>query len=139
MKAPYLTIGLLFLLIPFSCDKEYENPVPNVYVDLIVNVENANNWELNSIGGWINYNGGYKGIIIYRVSEDEFKAFDMACPYHPFEDKALVRVLDPPLATDTLCGSRFILLDGSVIDGPSRHPLREYRTYFTHPYLHITN
>lgn len=139
MKVISLACFVCFLLIPFSCDDEYENPVPSVFVDFFIRIDNANNWELNSPGGSIYYQGGYKGVIIYRVSMDEFMAFDMACPYHPFEEKALVRVVDAPLATDTLCGSTFLLLDGSVITGPSQHPLRQYRTFFDYPTLQVTN
>jgi nitrite reductase/ring-hydroxylating ferredoxin subunit len=129
----------LLLLLPFSCDKENQHTVPYTYVDFTINVESTMHIELNAIGGWAYYTGGYRGIIIYRASTDEFMAFDRACPYHPFDPDALVRVFDPPIAVDTLCGSQFLLLDGSVITGPAKHPLRRYQTYFNYPYLQVTN
>ena len=132
-----LLTSLLF--IPLSCDKEYENPVPSVHVDLTLQVGTAMFPELHHPGGWLYYSGGYRGVIIYRLSYEEFKAYDMACPFHPSDPKALVRVIDSPLAQDTLCGSTFILIDGSVITGPSRHPLREYQTYFDGMTLRVIN
>lgn len=139
MRALYAPLLLMFLLLPLSCDKENENPVPFVAVDFMINVGTTQFIELNAIGGWAYFTGGFRGIIIYRHSEDEFTAFDRACPYHPTEPDALVRVFDPPLATDTLCGSTFLLIDGSVVIGPSRHPLRQYRTFYNPPYVQITS
>ena len=129
----------VLLLLTYSCDRENEHPVPFRYVDFSINVESTMHIELNTINGFAYYSGGYRGIIVYRASQDEFMAFDRACPHHPFEEHALVRVFDSPIAIDTLCGSRFLLLDGSVIDGPSRHPLKRYNTYFNYPYLQVTN
>jgi nitrite reductase/ring-hydroxylating ferredoxin subunit len=139
MKTLFTPLLLIMLLIPLSCDKENENPVPFVAVDFMINVESTQYLELNTIGGWAYFTGGYRGIIVYRHSVDEFTAFDRACPFHPFEEDALVRVFDPPLATDTLCGSTFLLIDGSVVVGPSRHPLRQYRTFYSPPYVQVTS
>lgn len=130
----------LLLLLLISCTEDTQHPVPNVYVDFPpINVESAQYIELNSIGGWAYFTGGFKGVIIYRVSYDEFRAFDRACPHHPYEDCAIVRVTDPPLATDSCCGSTFLLLDGSPVEGPSQFPLREYQAVFNPPYLYISN
>lgn len=140
MKNPlFYLISLLFIFLPFSCDKENENPVPFAHVDFNIIIGTTQYIELNNIGGYAYFTGGYKGIIIYRASEDEFKAYDRACPYHPFEDKAIIRVDQDWLATDTLCGSVFELNFGSVVDGPSKHPLREYRTFYDPPYLQVTS
>ncbi len=131
-----ITAAGLFLL---SCGKDSQHPVPDVNVNFVLNLNTTQHIELNNIGGWAYYTGGYKGIIIYRQSVDEFRAFDRACPYHPFDDCARVQVFDPPLATDTCCGSRFLLLDGSVVTGPSQWPLKQYRTYLDGRFLYISN
>ena len=134
-----LIISTSLLLIFFACAKERQHPVPNVMVEFTLNLESTQFIELNTIGGWAYFTGGYRGIIIYRQSVDEFRAFDRACPYHPFDDCAIVRVFDPPLATDTCCGSRFLLLDGSVVTGPAQYPLKQYRTFYNYPYLTVSN
>lgn len=139
-RSSFLLLFILMVLLPLSCGKDSRHPVPDVYLDFPpINIESTQYLELNSIGGWAYFTGGFKGVIIYRVSYDEFRAFDRACPYHPFEECAIVRVTDPPLATDTCCGSTFLLLDGSPVEGPSRHPLKQYQTSFNYPYLSVTN
>ncbi len=141
MKNLFPIFSVILMLIPLSCDKENENPVPYVYVNFSINIDGTRHIELNTIGGYAYFTGGFNdnGIIIYRQSVDEFKAYDRTCPFHPYEPNAIVRVFDPPLATDTLCGSTFELIYGSVVIGPSKHPLREYRTFYNPPILQVTS
>jgi hypothetical protein len=139
-KNIFLSVLLaLMMLLPLSCGKDGRHPVPDVMVNFTLNLESTQYIELNVVGGWAYFTGGYRGIIIYRQSIDEFRAFDRACPYHPYDDCALIRVFDPPLATDTCCGSRFLLIDGSVVTGPSEWPLKQYRTFFNPPFLQVSN
>jgi nitrite reductase/ring-hydroxylating ferredoxin subunit len=126
------------LLILTGCDKEDQHPVPMVPVDFRINLE-FQYIELNSIGGHINVFGGFGGIVIYRMSVDQFTAFDRACPHHPYEEGARIVVEDPPLAKCNVCESVFLLLDGVPVSGPSRFPLRSYRTVYDGRDLYVTN
>jgi len=128
-------IGILSFIL-YSCADEERNPVPVIPVEFTINTE-FQYIELNSPGGWVNVFGGFGGIVIYRFSVDEFRAFDRACPYHPYDEAARVIVEDPPLAECPVCGSTFLLLDGSVVTGPSKHPLRSYRAQFNNPFLYV--
>ncbi len=139
MRKPVKAFIPLLLILLFACEREDQHPVPHVMVNFRLNIESTEHIELNTVGGWAYYTGGFRGVIVYRLSFEEFTAFDRACPHHPFDSDALVRVFDPPLATDTLCGSTFLLLDGSVVQGPARHPLRQYRTTYNHPFLNISD
>ncbi len=139
MKKLFPILSVMLMLIPLSCDKENENPVPYVYVNFSVNIGTTQIIELNNIGGYAYFSGGFRGIIIYRTSDSEFKAYDRACPFHPHEDNAFVRVDQAWLATCPECGSMFELNFGSVVDGPSKHPLREYRTFYNPPDLQVTS
>jgi len=132
-----LCFAVLLLLLS-GCDKEDQHPVPLVPVDFRINTE-FQYIELNSIGGHINVFGGFGGIVIYRMSVDQFTAFDRACPHHPYEEGARVVVDDPPLAQCPVCESVFLLLDGARVSGPSRFPLRTYRTVYNDPYLYVSN
>src|SRR5687768_13292985 len=76
-----------FLLIPallvcISCGKD-RGVIPNVLVDLTVNINNPGYINLTAVGGWMYMNGGSRGIVVYRYSPDEFNAFDRHCPYEP--------------------------------------------------------
>jgi len=138
----FLAFGVslfLLMLLPVSCEKDNQHPVPVVPVEFTINIESTQYIELNNIGGWAYFSGGYRGIVIYRWSFDEFRAFDRACPYHPYDECGFVKVIDPPTAICECCGSMYLLLDGSVITGPSKYPLRQYRTYFQFPFLQVTN
>lgn len=139
IKLQHFAISLFLILFASSCRKSELHPVPNVPVEFVINIESTLYIELNHIGGWAYFSGGYRGIIIYRVSETEFMAFDRACPVHPHDECAIIKVMDPPLATDSCCNSTFLLIDGSPVQGPSRYPLRQYRTFLDFPLLRITN
>ncbi len=125
---------LFFTFLIVGCGKDIEHPVPDVHVYFELNLTMPSNASLNAIGGWEYYTGGYQGIIIYRLSEDEFKAFDRACT-HNISNKIFVE--DPPMAKCKECGSMYLLLDGSVAEGPAKHRLKEYRTRWNDPILTI--
>jgi nitrite reductase/ring-hydroxylating ferredoxin subunit len=128
----------MFLFFSVTCGKDDRHPVPLVPVDFRINLE-FQYIELNSIGGYVNVYGGFGGIVIYRMSIDEFTAFDRACPFDLQNDNARIVVEDSPLAKCNVCGSTFLLLDGSPVTGPTRHPLRQYRTVYSDPYLYVTS
>lgn len=136
LKLPQFALSLLFVLFGASCSKN-DNPIPLVPVDFTINVGPL--IELNNPGDWAYFFGGYRGIIIVRTSEFDFMAFDQACPVHPHDSCAWVRVSGPFIAYDECCGSKFLLTDGSPIAGPSRYPLLQYRTYYNPPFLRVTN
>ena len=128
-----ITTAFSFILF-YGCDKDMQHPVPNVYVEFTVNMEMTYN--LNTIGGWEYFTGGYRGIVIYRFSEDDFRVFDRTCTHDIYER---IVVKDPPIAECEECESTYLLIDGSVVDGPARYPLKQYRTSFNYPFLHVSN
>ena len=136
------TILVLFTLSIWSCiEKVPHDVIPEVAVNLNLDINSTMYIELNTIGGWVYLTGGYKGLLIYRVAVDEFVAYDRACPYDPFEQTARI-VMDPSGITcsdSTSCDSQFGILDGSVIKGPSTLPLKRYYTYYDGNTLTINN
>ncbi len=129
-----ITLGTAMGLSFQGCDKDREHPVPYVRVTLSFNVLHHNlsapglsaQFSRQDLGG----QAGYQGIIVYRLSGDEFRAYDRACPCDPHNCIASIEEDNPVLAYAPECESRFILTDGSVVEGPSRFPLRQYRTSF---------
>jgi nitrite reductase/ring-hydroxylating ferredoxin subunit len=128
----------LLLLAVAGCSDDDRHPVPLVPVDFRIEV-GVQHIELNSIGGHLNFYGGFGGIVIYRFSIDEFYAFDRACPVHPHDQNARIVVENSPLAKCNVCETTYLLIDGSVISGPGKYPLRQYRTVFYDPFLQVSS
>lgn len=120
-------IFVLSVISFFSCGKdETKDLIPYVYVNFTMY---PNTIDYIAIGQWVYVTGGYKGIIIYRPQSDEFMAYERACPHDPLTEGARVEVESSGLiAVDSVCGSQFILTDGSPIKGPAKIPLKQYRT-----------
>lgn len=142
-----IKFGLL-LLFPavftlWSCSKkeDVQQPeIPYVVVNFFVMPNSTQYIELNHIGGNVTVTGGYKGIIIYRKTENEFMAFERACAYDPVADSSQVRVeVSGITCYCPKCKSKYILLDGSPYEGPSRWALKQYRTSYDGTYLYISN
>ncbi|MFW5706282.1 MAG: hypothetical protein ACOC12_00045 [Bacteroidota bacterium] len=134
-KGMYIMVLVMALV---GCTSDEKHPVPVVPVEFRINTE-FQFIELNSIGGWVYVTGGFGGIVIYRFSVDEFMAFDRACPVHPYNEEARVRVEDPPIAYCPVCDSQFLLIDGTPFSGPAKYPLLQYHAIYREPYLSVSN
>ncbi|MCQ2283304.1 MAG: hypothetical protein MJZ57_00215 [Bacteroidales bacterium] len=125
-------VVFLFLLVPlfFGCDI-YNNPIPYVKVDFTIYPNDVMYHQLINYGGYVYLTGGVNGIIVYRLDDWTFFAYDRACP-HDFEnpDSWLYVAPDGLRLVDSLCGSTYNILDGSVLSGPSLYPARKYNTRF---------
>lgn len=137
---------LFFILIalPFiACnDKDGYADIPYAYINIYIYPNSTQYNELNTVSGWVYLRGNSpsRGIIVYRLSQDEFMAYERTCPYDPKEEDAIVAVeSSSSTAIDSLCGSRYILTDGSPFSGPARLPLKQYHTYYNGETLHIYN
>lgn len=134
-----LTIVFLSIFIIESC-KDDDSNIPYADVNIYINVNSTQYIGLNSVGGSVYLTGGFRGIIVYRLSPEEFVAFERTCPYDPEISTARVEVESSGLTViDSTCGSRFILIDGSVYSGPATKSLKSYRTNFNGEVLHIFN
>ncbi len=130
-------------LIPFvffGCSKNNDSNIPLVAVNVIIHINDPAYNMLTVPGGWTYINGGSRGIIIYRASNDAFKAYDRHCTYDSSNSCALVSVeANNITGFDDCCGSKFILTDGSVTQGPANLPLKQYQTSFDGNELRIFN
>lgn len=74
---------------------------------------------------------GFAGVLVVRSLTDEaFFAYDLACPYEMSPSVQLVQ--DDLQVRCPECGGQYDVLSGSgaPISGPSRSPLRPYRTQY---------
>jgi nitrite reductase/ring-hydroxylating ferredoxin subunit len=134
----FFMIGLIFTST--QCKKDKTDEIPYVYVNFYINPTSTQYLDLNNIGGYVYVTGGVRGIIIYHRSVDEFLAYERNCPYQPSNDCAQVEVDNSGIMTvDSCCGSKFLLTDGSVSNGPATRSLKTYQTSYDGTTLHVFN
>jgi hypothetical protein len=142
MKFNSFKIAILLLALPFfsKCSKNNPNTViPNVYVEVQLNINEPSSFNLQPIGGWIYYAGGSNGLIIYHANADEFKCYDRHSTYN-VDDWCQVNVDSTGFKLiDTCSASEFSIFDGSVIKAPATIPLKQYPTTFDGTFIIIRN
>lgn len=136
----YSFILLCFAFLFSACKKDEKEYVPNVYVNFQIDPNSTMYLSLNMVGGWVYVTGGVKGIIIYREDQEHFRAYDRACPYD-YDVEGSIVDMEPSGLTmlDSLCGSRYIITDGSVLNGPTTRGLKAYRTSYDGRLLYVYN
>ena len=132
-------ILFLFLIMFLGCKNQYEG-IPDVNVNVFINIQNPQYQNLSGMGSWSYVEGGSKGIIVFNSDMENFMAYERHCPYAPENECSKVSVDQTNLfAIDTCCSTKYQLLDGSVIDGPGSLPLKRYNTSFDGNIIHIWN
>ena len=122
-------LGIL-LCLTVGCDG-YDDGMPRPPVNFYIYPNDAYYSDLHIYGGHMYFTGGISGVVVYRIGEWEFAAFDRACPYDWDHADSWIWVEDNGiLLSCERCGSQFNILDGGIVTGPSRFPLRRYYTKF---------
>jgi hypothetical protein len=137
----FLIVGFVFVLFP-GCSKKSEgtNDIPYVGVNFAINPNSTEYLRLNTVNGWEYLTGGYKGILVFRRSVNEFGAFERACPYDWQNTDARINIDTSGIsAYCPVCKSKYVLIDGTPYSGPSRYPLRQYQTSYDGNILYISN
>lgn len=130
----------LTLLSTNSCERSNPSGIPYVPVNYQLVVSNPQFSPLLAVGGYVTIAGGSKGIIVYRFSPEEFRAYDRHCTFQ-VNDGCRVNIDQTGIsATDNeCCDSQFLLVDGTPIDGPANFGLHQYNTSFDGNTLFIFN
>lgn len=126
----YVLVVSLFASI-FSACKKNNYPIPNVPVNITINLDLPSYQPLIYPGGVAYVNGGARGIIVYRNFE-EFVALDRNSTYNSDDECAIVDV-DPDnqfQLVDTCSGSKFSIMNGGVVEGPAKYGLKRYNAYW---------
>ena len=125
----YILLGV-FLCLAISCDRN-DFPIPRVPVNFWIYPNDVNFLDLNYYGGHMYFTGGVNGIVVYRLGEWEFTAFDRACPNDWEDPEAYVVVEDDGITLRCRqCGTLYNILDGGKIKGASKYPLKQYYTTY---------
>lgn len=142
---------MLYLAIA-GCNKDDGDRLPLPPVDITINPNSTIYQEINVVGGWM-YLGEQdgvmppsRGIIVYRLSTEQFLAFERTPPFKPDsccnDSKTVCTALVVgnyyPFVMDTCTQSKYLILDGSPVSGPSTMTLgifaAEYDGYLL--YIH---
>jgi len=136
----YQVAAIILTIITFSCENTNRTGVPYAPVNFQVVVSNPEFAALQAVGGHVTITGGSKGIIIYRYSPDEFRAYDRHCTFLPEEGCRVTIDNTDIFAVDSeCCNTKFLLVDGAPVDGPAAIGLLQYNTSFNGNVLWITN
>ncbi len=152
-----LNVFFIIIFLPvlaLSCRKAKNDVIPTVYVDFYISLNDplftnlltpltytyvsASTNNLGASAAGYDYNG----IIVFRLSEEEFYAYDRTCPYDYEVNKKSVKVnvVDDIFAVCPSCGSKFALsANGTPASGVSPYPLKNYRAGFNGQLVHVYN
>ena len=137
-KAAILLIFISTTLFSGCGDHFATDKIPFAYVSEDINLTNVQYANLHNDGGWVYFDGsGYRGLIIYHVSGDDYRVFERACPYDPRSDCDPVQVDDSGLFMIHKCCKSTFYFDGQPYGGPAELPLRQYNTYVDGNFLLI--
>ena len=139
-------ISLISILIfgMFTCEDTPHNPnIPDAYINFSIEPNSTFYSELNTVSGWMYVTAPpeSRGIIIYRYSLDEFKAYERQSPNEPNSCGEYSRlIVDFPFVVDTCQDVKYSILDGSVFtEGYKGYPLIQYHTQYDGSTLRIYN
>jgi Rieske Fe-S protein len=124
--AIYCSIIVPFLLT--SC-KDDQYPLPNIPVNLTINLDLPSYQALNAPSGYAYANGGSRGLVIYR-NFDEFVALDRHSTYNWEDPCAVVEINEDNFfqLVDSCSGSKYDIITGVVVEGPAVWGLKRYNT-----------
>ncbi len=130
-----LIIGGGFL---FSCNGKDQNPaepIPNVPVNITINLNLPSYYHLNNPGNFTVLSGGNRGIVLVHDFDGNYYAVERTCSYKPLQDCSTIDIdtsafqLRCGLRTggkyNPCCQSRFTM-NGSLLQGPASYPLKRY-------------
>jgi len=136
-----INLCLSFLLSAVYGYSQADEPIPFAnFPEITINLTFPQYGMLKSDGGYVEIDGGVRGIIVYRMDATTFFAYERNCPYRPTEACARVDVdISKIFLIDRCCGSTFGFADAYVTGGPARYSLRRYRTQVSGSILTITD
>lgn len=139
-------------LIISACKKNGDDPnsnIPYAHINVTINPNSTLYSELNIVGGWMYYpyvNSPSRGLIIYRMTQDQFLAYERTPPSNsnaccdPENGLCTYLVVDDyfPFVYDTCSDFSYQIIDGSPIS-PASVPLKQYYTSYDGLNLYINN
>jgi len=128
----FLFVLILFFSIASCRDNTGQDNVPEVFVDITLQLSLPTFNNLTIPGSWTYVTGGSRGIIVYALASDDHVAFDRHCPYQVdgFHRVSVQDTLGTVAVDIDNCGSKFSIISGDVLQDPAILPLKQYQTEY---------
>lgn len=150
MKSKHIFFIALLTALAFSgCTETHENPnYPNAVVNFTIYPNSAHEFELNTVGGYKYYTSDpmstSRGIIIYRLYQDEFRAYDRLPPNYPnaccdADGNCTRLVVEFPFVVDNCNDIKYNIINGDIFSGDGVYPLSQYHTSYDGTSLRVYN
>lgn len=120
---------LLWMMVELSACKDYRTAVPLASVGFNIYL---NSYDLDLTVGrskvFKGYNTGYLGTIVYRYGQEDFVAYDIACPYDYVHGCSIAYVDSTHnMRCQSCCETKYNLMTGFPEKGSvHRYALRTY-------------
>ncbi|TAJ14641.1 Rieske (2Fe-2S) protein [Marinilabiliaceae bacterium JC017] len=143
MRMKFCAILVMSLFILAACKSDRDEIIPNVSFSIKINVNDDPEYSETSFIVKRDLSGrpaGVCGVVIYRLTSDTYYAFDLMCPYEK-RYNCLVEKKDDMTYKCPCCGSEFMIgtETGSILEGPSKWPLKAYQTSVNGNWLSVWN
>ena len=148
-KTFYFVFLLAATLCLHGCHSQWENPNRlTAIVDFTIYPNSIKEYELNNPGGFKYYSSdpesNSRGIIVFRVSMDDFRIWDRLPPNNPNgccengECSRLVMIDDSYYVADNCNDITYNVLDGTIYEGEGKYRLYPYNFTYDGSALRIT-
>jgi len=106
-------VSLFITVIIFYSCKKPSSSIPDTPVDFTIYLNDPLYRELRVVGNSITVTGGHAGIIIYRLTESDFVAYDRLCPFEQKNTCRLNATGDDLEYRCSCCNTPYLMIDGS--------------------------
>ena len=147
----FLVLLFVVAMMVVACKKgdDPNSDIPYAYINVVINPNSTLYQELNIVSGWMYYpyvNAPSRGLIIYRLTQDQFIAYERTPPVNsnacvdPNTGLYTYLIVDDyyPFVFDTCSDYSYQIIDGSPME-PATVPLKQYQTHYDGMNLYITN
>ena len=129
MKRIVFILLLMFTIV--GCDRcNRSQLLPEVSFTFTININEPSYFDLSVATGYLYFDGGTVKLIIYRINQEEFNVYDARSTHNP-DDPCICVVDDDHVFIKDPCGdSKWLLTDGTIVEGSASQNLLQYNYTF---------
>jgi uncharacterized protein YuzB (UPF0349 family) len=122
---------LLLMFTIGGCDRcNRSQLLPEVSFAFTININEPSYFDLSVATGYLYFDGGTVKLIIYRINQEEFNVYDARSTHNP-DDPCICVVDDDHVFIKDPCGdSKWLLTDGTIVEGSASQNLLQYNYTF---------